>query len=76
MECGGGYTVRDAEEVAQRVLMWAATEDDRVYASARALSYIDAHRGAAERTAHTLFDIMTSRLEWTKQPFPKFPPRS
>lgn len=62
LECGGGYTVCDAEELARRVLKWAANEDDRAYASARALGYIDAHRGAAERTAQTLFDIMTSRL--------------
>ncbi|MEQ9400359.1 MAG: glycosyltransferase N-terminal domain-containing protein [Longimicrobiales bacterium] len=48
---GGAVEVRDAEDLARIVLSWFTDPEAHDYAAARAYDYIDAHRGAAERTA-------------------------
>ena len=42
------------------LLEWVRDKAARDYAGERAFGYIDAHRGAAERTADLLADLMTS----------------
>lgn len=60
LEAQAAKVANDAEELAQTVLEWVRDKAARDYAGERAFGYIDAHRGAAERTADLLADLMTS----------------
>ena len=60
IEAQAAKVANDAEELAQTVLEWVRDKAARDSAGERAFGYIDAHRGAAERTADLLADLMTS----------------
>ena len=60
LDHGAATVVRDAEELAASFALWLGDEAKNDYAGARAFGYIDAHRGAAERTADILTDLLGS----------------
>ncbi|MFQ5536972.1 MAG: 3-deoxy-D-manno-octulosonic acid transferase [Gemmatimonadota bacterium] len=51
---GGGVCVPTGNELAREVVRFLREEDVRRHAGTRAIHYIDAHRGAADRTAALL----------------------
>jgi 3-deoxy-D-manno-octulosonic-acid transferase len=59
LAAGGARVAHDAEELARTVLEWVRDKAARDYAGQCAFGYIDAHRGAAERTARLLSDLIT-----------------
>src|SRR5262245_36739979 len=59
VRAGGGFLVRDAGDLATHVTRLARDTRARALAGARALSVVDANRGALDRT----LDLLTARLE-------------
>ncbi len=55
---GGARIAANAEALTDALTSWLADADTRNRASERALHYIDAHRGAASRTAELLDPLM------------------
>lgn len=55
---GGGAEAEDAEALARILLGWLDDESRREYAGRQAFSYIDAHLGAADRTADLLAPLL------------------
>lgn len=51
LAAGAGRVAAGAGALAESLTDWLTDERSRVYAASAALGYIDAHRGAAERTA-------------------------
>lgn len=58
---GGGVEVSGASELAATLGGWLADPRALDYAAGRAYDYIDAHLGAAERTASILDDLLVRR---------------
>jgi len=58
---GGAKEVRGAEELAEVVAVWLNDHAARNYAALRAFGYIDAHLGAAARSAGLLDVLITPR---------------
>lgn len=55
---GAGRVVRGVPDLAEALLEWLSRRNARERARASALSYIEAHRGAADRTARLLRDLL------------------
>jgi 3-deoxy-D-manno-octulosonic-acid transferase len=58
IEAGGGAEVGSSDELARVLLDWFTEPGARDYAGGRAFGYIDAHLGAAARTAVLLEDLL------------------
>ena len=58
LAAGGGAVVRDSGELGRVLGAWLTDEEGRRSAGAGALAYIEAHRGAAARTAALLETII------------------
>lgn len=58
LELGGAKSVGSASAFARATLAWLADPAEKSRAAGRALDYIGAHRGAAERTAELLEHLM------------------
>lgn len=56
--CGGARAVRDVQELVGVLREWFTGGEARHYTAGRARGYIDAHLGAAERTADLLLDLI------------------
>jgi 3-deoxy-D-manno-octulosonic-acid transferase len=56
---GGARQVDDAEGLAEALVAWLGDDRARDYVGRRAFGYIDAHLGAAGRTAALLDDLLT-----------------
>lgn len=63
LSAGGATEVRDVDELASALQKWLVDDSAHDYAASRAFGYIDAHRGAAERTADTVVDLLPLRSE-------------
>lgn len=59
VECGAARVTDDATALAEALAEWLGDPTARDYAAQRAFGYIDAHLGAAARTAVLLDDLMT-----------------
>jgi 3-deoxy-D-manno-octulosonic-acid transferase len=57
---GGGAVAEDADALARILRRWFVEPGARDYAAARAFGYIDRHRGAADRTAALLRELLPS----------------
>lgn len=55
---GAAVAARDAAELGEALARWLASEEAWSYAHRRALNYISMHRGAAERTAALLVEML------------------
>lgn len=55
---GGAMSVPDAEGLARVVQRWLSEDSIRAEASDRASGYIEGHRGAADRTAEALLELV------------------
>lgn len=60
LEVGGARVAVDADELATRLLEWLRDPDAKDRAARLALAYIQAHRGAAARTADLLDPLLMS----------------
>lgn len=61
LERGAARTAADADELADVLVGWLLDADTRVYAGRVAVDYIEDHRGAAERTASQLLELIAPR---------------
>jgi 3-deoxy-D-manno-octulosonic-acid transferase len=59
LRAGGGFMVRDAAELAAQVARLAADEAARAEAGARALTVVEANRGALDRT----LDLLAAQID-------------
>lgn len=61
LAAGGAVEVDGADALASVLRRWRQDDDAHDYVARRAYDYIDAHRGAAERTAVILDDLLARR---------------
>ena len=59
VSCGGARETADTQALTRALGEWLSPGEAHDYAAQRAFGYIDAHLGAAERTAVLLDDLMT-----------------
>lgn len=59
LRVGGARVVGSADELARVLQEWLGPGEARVEASRQASSYIEGHRGAADRTAGALLDLLS-----------------
>ena len=60
LSASGAVEIRDSEGLAGALEKWLLDDAAHDYAASRAFGYIDAHRGAAERTADAVIDLLPS----------------
>lgn len=60
---GGGAAAADPDELARILLGWFTEPGSRDYAAGRAFGYIDAHLGAADRTAVLIQELLHEHQE-------------
>ena len=61
IEVGGGRSVQNAGELFQVMSEWLGDKKLRAAAGESAGAYIDAHRGAAQRSSRLLLDLLAGR---------------